>query len=386
MAKVKELLRSLFVGRLACSPLMTVAAASAAATHEQTIVGASQLLELGQGDAPPEWVRLIPAGTFQLNDGRGPFHNPSPDEVIANTRTALAGRDANGDYDHATEYTAKTGAPALASGWIKDWRVTAGAIEARVQWTALAARRIRGREYRYVSPVFDTDKKTGRVVRVRRFALTNDPAIDDLPAIAAAAQPSEENDVSLAKLIASALGLAETATEAELVTGVTTLRQRHDQVVAASGLKADASTDTIVAALRAQPDAAKWIAASEYQRVTGELTTVTAARDALAQKVTGAETATVIADAIKAGKLTPAQKPYWEKVCAAAGSAEPLQEFLKTAVVIVRPGEEPRREGDPDVITAATLSDEQKAYCAQHNIDPKAFAAELTKIVAASAA
>jgi len=83
---------------------MTAANVLASGTaSEQTIVGSAQPLALGQDGAPPEWVRLLPSGTYRLNDGRGPYHNSAPDQVIANTRAYLAGREANADYDHAME-------------------------------------------------------------------------------------------------------------------------------------------------------------------------------------------------------------------------------------------------------------------------------------------
>jgi phage I-like protein len=358
--------------------------ASAATASEQTVIGSAVALELGKDNTPPEWIRLIPPGTFTLNDGRGPYHNRQPDQVIAETLTSLGGRDAGGDYDHATEYTEQTGQPAIASAWIKDWRVRDGAIEARTEWTERAARRIRAREYRYLSPVFDVRKSTGEVLRIKRFALTNKPSINDLPAIAASQAKKKENDLDLLTLIASALGMPGATADA-VVVAVTNMKKNLDSVVASSGLKADASAETIIAALRDKPDAAKWIAATEYQRVTGELQTINAARDELQKKVARGEIESVIAQAMKDGKVVTSSKDYWTQVCASAGSAAPLVEFLKTAPVIVKPGQEPLPEGDPAKITAATLSQDQKDYCAAYGIDPEGFAKSLQTIVASSA-
>lgn len=389
MPQVKKLVTAFF-GRVPCSrvrtarQVVTVVASAATAAGEERIIGSAFQLELGKDNTPPEWVRLIPPGTFSLNDGRGPFHNRQPDQVVASTLTWLGGRDAGADYDHATEYTEQTGQAAIASGWVKDWRVRDGAVEARVEWTALAAQRIRDREYRYLSPVFDASKSTGEVLRIQRFALTNKPSINDLPAIAASQAKKKENDLDLLTLIASALGMPGATAEA-VIAFATTLKKNQDAIIASSGLKADASADTIIAALRDKPDAGKWIAAAEHQRITGELTTVTAARDELQKKLAQGEIDAVIAQAMKDGKVVKSGKDYWEKVCAAAGSAAPLQEYLKTAVVIVKPGQEPVPDGDPSTITAATLSQEQKDYCTAHGIDQEAFAKSLQTIVASSA-
>lgn len=377
---------SRFPGRLPCSPfaparLVTVVAASAAAT-EQTIVGAAMEISLGQDNTPPEWVRLIPAGTFTLNDGRGTFHNPTPDQVITATKAWLGGREASGDFDHATEYVEKTGGKAVAAAWIKDWRIQAGAIDARVEWTKTATAHLADKDYRYLSPVFDASRDGNRVLRVRRFALTNNPAINELPAIAASQSQTMENDLDkFLTLIASALGLSSELTEASVIAAAASMRSRLDTVVSAAALKADATAETIVASLRDKPDAAKWIAASEHQRVTAELVTVAAARDELQKKRSTDEVETVLAAAIKEGKVTPGGKAYWTEACASAGSAAPLKKYLETAVVVVTPGKEAENP-DPSLITAATLSAEQKLYCSQHSIDPKKFAENLKTIVA----
>jgi phage I-like protein len=330
-------------------------------------------------------VRLIPPGSFTLNDSRGTFHNTAPDQVIAATRSWLGNsREAVADYEHQTDYPKLRGpdGKAKAAGWIKDWRITDGAVEARVEWTDTAAQEIKAKEYRYVSPVFDFDKSSRRVIRVKRFALTNDPAINDLPAIAATHQQQETHDVD-SKLLAQALGLPDTSTDAELLASVGTLRQTNIAVVTASGLAAGASSDTIVAALRDKPDTSKWIAATEYQRVTGELATVTASLATFQKKASTDEIETVFAAALKEGKVLPAQKDYWVQVCSEKGNADPLKNFLKGAAVIVKPGEEPRKPGDPTTITAATLTQEQKDVCAAMGIKPEDFAKNLATIVAA---
>jgi phage I-like protein len=295
-------------------------------------------------------VQLIPAGTFQFNDGRGQYHNTAPDQVIANTRSYLDGREANADYDHATEYVAKTGQPAIAAGWIKDWRVADGAVEARVEWTALAAQRIRDGEYRYVSPVFDAAKGDGQVVRLRRFALTNNPAINALPAIAAS---QEESEVELKKLIASVLGLVE-----------------------------DASTETITATLRDKLDPAKWISAEQHQKLSADLQAVAASRDELQKKLVDIDIDTVISTAMREGRLLPYQRPYWESLCASAHSADPAREYFKTAAVIVKPGEETvfaSRHIPETKITAATLTDEQREEARRYGVRDESYAKALNE-------
>jgi phage I-like protein len=89
------------------------------------------------------------------------------------------------DYDHSSDLAAPEGRPAPAAGWLKQFKVEHGAIFARIEWTADAAEAVKAKKYRYVSPVFEHNKE-GKVERILRAALTNNPALINLPAIAAA--------------------------------------------------------------------------------------------------------------------------------------------------------------------------------------------------------
>lgn len=59
---------------------------------------------------------------------------------------------------------------------------------ARVAWTDAARGHIRADEYRYISPLFTFDLATGAVLELVNAALTNNPALDGLAAVAAARQ------------------------------------------------------------------------------------------------------------------------------------------------------------------------------------------------------
>jgi len=88
------------------------------------------------------------------------------------------------DFDHATDFAAPEGRQAPAAGWIKQVRALNGAIQGRIEWTLKGRDAVEAHEYRYVSPVFEYDDE-GRVVRLLRAALTNNPNLN-LPAIASA--------------------------------------------------------------------------------------------------------------------------------------------------------------------------------------------------------
>ena len=136
----------------------------------------------GAGANAPEWITLIPAANFKGFDGRGPYRLDDPGHVVAATEEMIAKHMTAGlplDFDHATDFAAPKGRQAPAAGWIKQVRAVNGAIQGRIEWTP------KGKDAgRYVSPVFEYDDE-GRVIRLLRAALTNNPNLN-LPAIASA--------------------------------------------------------------------------------------------------------------------------------------------------------------------------------------------------------
>lgn len=135
--------------------------------------------------------RLIPAGAFRSVDGR-------PVECAAYVMTDEDGlrlvEDAAArtspmviDYEHATLHAKKGGSKAPAAGWFKtlEWRHGDGLWAIAVDWTALAAQDIASKAYRFISPVFSYDLKSGRVQKLFHAALTNDPGLDGLTDLAA---------------------------------------------------------------------------------------------------------------------------------------------------------------------------------------------------------
>jgi phage I-like protein len=138
----------------------------------------------GAGAVAPEWITLIPAANFKGFDGRGPYRLDQPARVVAATEEMIAKHMTAGlplDFDHATDFAAPEGRQAPAAGWIKQVRAVNGAIQGRIEWTPKGKHAVEAHEYRYVSPVFEYDDE-GRVVRLLRAALTNNPNLN-LPAI-----------------------------------------------------------------------------------------------------------------------------------------------------------------------------------------------------------
>lgn len=144
---------------------------------------ASLELELSPADAE---IRILPTGVFRAADGR-PENLPGwkIDAKIAQTLIAQAAASPDQlliDYEHQSMAASKNGQPVPAAGWFRQmrWHEGKGLFMANAEWTAKAKGMIAAKEYRYISPVFAFDVKTGEVLRIVSVALTNTPALSGL--------------------------------------------------------------------------------------------------------------------------------------------------------------------------------------------------------------
>ena len=252
--------------------------------------------------AAPEWIELLPAGVFYGRDGRGPFRLDDPTAVIASTTALQMNAGLPIDYDHATDFGAPEGRPAPAAGWIRELEVRSGAVWGRVEWTARAQSSIVAREYRYVSPVFQFDPKDGVVTRLLRAGLTNNPNLH-LTAIAASRTAAAHNQTKDEQMefptqeLRELLNLDGDATVADVVAKVRELR-------AAGDAAASQSTSTHA------HDPAHYVAIAEFERALTELNALKADR-------ARERAAHTVEDAIRAGKIVPAQREWAIAYCGA---------------------------------------------------------------------
>lgn len=211
----------------------------------------------------PEWVHLTPAGTFSGVDGRGPFTLQDAAAVI--TASMAAGKLPI-DENHSTDKAAPEGRPAPARGWIVEMQARHDGLWGRVDWTATGKRLVEEHEYRGISPVFVSETAGGKVVRILRAALTNDPNLT------LTTLHSRTPDMDLASL-RKALALKDDATEAAILTAVTShaaIVAAHTALLAAAGLKADAAPADLVAQVTAHAaDAGKLAAIATHFKAAG---------------------------------------------------------------------------------------------------------------------
>ena len=177
---------------------------------------------------------LIPEGIFRSEiDGR-PYDAPhwalSP-ERGHQMAAALNQRkiDMVIDYEHATLKSKNTGEPAPAAGWLKPAGFTyvegVGLCSTDFEWLDKAKAHIEAKEYKYISPVF-MYTPNGEITSLINVALTNTPALDQLPEakLAAAAQeyftqnPTEQDSTmdELLEQLRWMLNLPISATAAEI--------------------------------------------------------------------------------------------------------------------------------------------------------------------------
>jgi len=194
-----------------------------------------------EGEAPPEWIQLLPAPgeKFRSVDGRGPWYYDSAEELIA--ASTASGERIFIDVNHATTRSAPKGGDAPAVGWIEELQGRPDGIWGRVTWNSKGAELMADRAYHGISPVMSFNKATGKVARIFHASLTNTPALGG-----AIASLSEETDDMNMAAIAKALGLAEDAGEDAILAAISKLKK---------GAEKPAELSTLALALGAEEGA-----------------------------------------------------------------------------------------------------------------------------------
>lgn len=247
-------------------------------------ISALKSAALSGGEVPAR-VLLAPWG--EVESVHGTFLVDAEGARAAAEAFAAHGTDVPIDYEHQTlggAYAAPSG-QAPAAGWIKRLHVEPGVgLLADIEWTAQAKERLAAREYRYLSPVAVIRKADRRLVGIHSAALTNKPAI-----------------VGMQPIVNRAGGLESDTPDPQTVPALDRLRETL-------GLNGAADGDEVL------------LAASE------RLAQLQAAqRDRHVQERVG--------EALRAGKLTPAQRDWAEALI--ARDERLFDDWLRVAPVVV---------------------------------------------------
>jgi len=198
--------------------------------NDPTAVLTFSVGELSQVE-PSNRVQLLPDGNFKTSDGRpndvdsGHWLMDSIAFASLKANASLRKNDFMFDYEHQTLNADTNGKPAPASGWFNQLEYVPGQglFAVNVDWTNAALKLIKEKEYRYISAVFAYDKKTGRPISLRHAALTNEPALDGMKALAilknnsnsSQSQNNQLGEISMNKALALLLGLLGVAQDGE---------------------------------------------------------------------------------------------------------------------------------------------------------------------------
>ncbi|HHQ4673289.1 TPA: phage protease [Aeromonas veronii] len=299
------------------------------------------VLDAALGPSADGWYQLLPVGPFKARDGR-PFDVPGGhwqlDKSIATTlinRAKALGQDILIDYDHQTLHIEKTGKEAPAAGWFNgdeiEWREGLG-LFIKPRWTDRAAALVAAKEYRFLSAVFPYDAQ-GRPLELRMAAITNDPGVVGMQALAALsalpasqpgqlANPSKETSMNeLLKKLLAKLGIELTGdpTDEQLQKALTELDSLQASAKKAPELEAALTAEKAsLAALKAQPggqvDLAQFVPVATYNALVTQVASLSA-------KVETTDAATLIKEARTQGKVVAAEEEYLTAYAAQKGVA-----------------------------------------------------------------
>lgn len=159
----------------------------------------------------PETIFVLPIG--HVVSSKGEFDVDDESYKAMKAQIAKRGVDLVVDYEHQT----LKGCEAPAAGWVKELKLEDGQIKAVVEWTPRGARYLENKEYRYLSPVVNVRKADNKAVGLHSLALTNTPAIEGMnPIVNSDNFEGGQHSMDIKKL-AELLGLSEDATEEQVV-------------------------------------------------------------------------------------------------------------------------------------------------------------------------
>ena len=194
-------------------------------THTETVSFLSAL-PTGTDASLIKRIKLVPIGKVKARDGRA-FRIDDPEALLSATRKWHGSTDAVIDFDHQTDKANANGQPAPAAGWIKGFHALEDGIYADVEWTEKAARMIKDREYRYISPTFAFEKGTDQVRVIYRAALTNYPALE---MASLAAKKPETHTMDVKDELRVLLGLSADSTDSDLVASARALVENSQTI------------------------------------------------------------------------------------------------------------------------------------------------------------
>lgn len=306
-------------------------------------------------------AHIFPDGAFRSDDGRPrSMEGVEVDdwqmnaEIAAPLIAAVRAKPILYDYEHNSLW-----GDTRAAGWIVDLVYVEGrGLFGRVEWTPRGAREIADKEFRYSSPLFYFNPKTGAVTELLSVALTNNPALGDLGAV---------DLVRRAAL--AALPIGALAAQFSIPAGGSpgnppgesdmTPEQLAALTAERDGLKSNLAT------LTAERDGLK----TQVAALTTERDGLVAEKAQAALAAEQAEHTTLLTAALSGDKprLMPAQKSWAEKLSLAA-----LKEYLEATAPLPLTAQQ---SAPPAGDGSHGLSQEELAMCSKMGVTAEQFVA-----------
>ena len=277
------------------------------------------------------------------------------------------------DYEHQS----LQGERAPAAGWIKELEARGDGLWARVDWTRQARDYLEKKEYRYFSPVLRLDPETRRPVALMHMGLTNVPAIKHLPPLVArwggAATPgaprpggpaakartakldSVKEKAKMVEQLKRLMGL-EPEVEEETVCG--RAMEAFRDLAAALNLPGEVSVAQMKGAVEALKAGAMRLAKAEENL------------EALKSRLASEAADRLVEEAMKAGKVSPAQHGWALEYC--RRDPEGFQTYTDRAPKLVPLGEELQLRRDDDQDDRGLLP-EELAVCRSLNVSKEDY-------------
>jgi phage I-like protein len=329
---------------------------------------ASALPEVGAGESVAEWYQILPVGTFSGRDGRGPYRVLDPSVVMA--AFSRWSCDLCVDYEHQSLDAVQKAGPIPAAGWIKELEPRPDGIWARIDWTETATACLQAKEYRYLSPVFSYDPRTGDVLALTGAGLTNTPNLHLQAAASRQGGPMNE----LLERLCTLLNLPATTSPDGVLECLKPVLAEHsvtaatsNQLANAVGLAEGSSLATVAQAvqsrLTAPPDPAQYVPKAVYDQTAHSLAQ-------LQDRMKTDEVKGLVSLAMSAGKVPPALEAWATEY--AKRDTDGFKKYLETAPVLASAshatGANPQRGNG-----VADLTPEQEAVRVACGLDRDAF-------------
>lgn len=266
------------------------------------MVSEVETFERQRGDKSEQWIHMLPLGPVVVaRDGRT-FQITDLLKVVAATDVPLLV-----DWEHNSEF-----GQTRAAGWVEELEVETEAkafprpgLWGRSVWTDEGQKDLKAKAFRFISPTIRIDNETRDVTQVLAVALTNRPALtlhglesfrEQMTARYGERQAQGEHAMNpeSKKALCSLLSLSAEASDTSILEAARTI---GTEVPRLNEMCTRLTADLATATARAQASELKL---TEQGRAMFER-----------------QVEQLLADASKAGKVTPAQAKTWREFCLA---------------------------------------------------------------------